>query len=250
MASPSNASEPETPEEEEVIDTGFDFLLFWDQHRQSILMAGGAILLVLVFIGIYLHNQSARVAAAGTALAQAASEDDYRQVIANYPGTVAGGDAALFLAARLRSEAKYDEALQVLQDFLDKYPTHPLAHAGDLSYAETLEAQGKLDEAIARYEEVAAKYPESYSAPAAVIAEANILSTQGKTDQARRLYENFVAQFPDSIFSQEAMTEMHLLRPTPGAPAASKADSEGVQGLFNAIRAAGPPAAAPSAAAH
>ena len=250
MASPSDDNEPESSDEEEVIDTGFDFLLFWDQYRQIILLVSGVVLLAAVFFGIYEYNQAQQIAAAGAALSQASSEDDFRQVMAKYPGTVSAGDAALFLAARLRQDRKYDGALQVLQDFLDKYPTHPLAHAGDLSYAETLEAQGKLDEAIARYEEVAAKYPESYSAPAAVIAEANILSTQGKTDQARRLYENFVAQFPDSIFSQEAMTEMHLLRPTPGAPAASKADSEGVQGLFNAIRAAGPPAAAPSAAAH
>ena len=106
MASPSDDNVPESSEEEEVIDTGFDFLLFWDQYRQIILLVGGAVLLALVFFGIYEYNQSQRIAAAGAALAQAATEDDYRQVIAKYPGTVSAGDAALWPAAARRHASK------------------------------------------------------------------------------------------------------------------------------------------------
>jgi len=236
MVSPSNASEPESPDEEEIIDTGFDLLLFWDQHRQIILVAGGVILLVLVALGIFEYNQSQRIAAAGAALAQAGNEDDYRQIIDKYAGTTAAGDAAIFLADRLRSDKKYDQALEVLQTFLAKYPAHPLAPGAELSIAETLEAQGKMDEALAKYEEVAAKYPESYSAPVAVLAQANILKSEGKIEDARRLYENFMAQFPDSVFGQQAATERQLLRPVAGASA-------------SASPAAAAPSAAPSAAA-
>jgi TolA-binding protein len=243
MASPSNASEPESPDEEEIIEAGFDPLYFWDQYRQVILLAGGIILLGLVGFGIYEYNVSQRIAAAGAALAEASTEDDYRAVMDKYPGTVAAGNASLFLGAKLRQDRKYDDSLQVLQDFMDKYPNHPLLPAGDLSYAETLEAQGKVDDALARYEEVAAKYPDSYSAPVAVIAQANILKVQGKIDEARRLYENFVAQFPDSIFTQEAMAEMHMLRPVTAPPSVEQAVK---QDLFNAVRAN---AASPSPAA-
>jgi len=228
MASPSNAREPDSSdeEEEEFIDVGFDPLLFWDQYSQIILLGGGILVAALVVFGIYEYNQLKRIAAAGTALAQAANEDDYRQIIDKYPGTVAAGDASLLLAGKLRDARKYDDALQVLQTFLDKYPDHPLAAGGDLSFAETLDAQGKADEAVARYEEVAAKYPDSYGAPLALVAEANILKSEGKIDEARRIYENFVAQFPDSLFTQEAMAEMHLLRPVAGAsPAPTAAPS-------------------------
>jgi outer membrane protein assembly factor BamD (BamD/ComL family) len=221
MASPTNASEPESSDEEEIIDTGFDALLFWDRYRQIILVVGGVVLLGLAAFGIYEYNQSQLIAGAGAALAQAASEDDLRQVTDKYPGTAAAGDAMLLLAGQLRTEQKYDDAAQVLQTFLDKYPTHPLAHAGDLSLAETLEAQGKDDEAMSRYEEVAAKYPDSYSAPLALLAQANLLKSQGKIDDARRVYENFVAQFPDSVFAQQAMAEMHMLRPAAGASSAA-----------------------------
>jgi len=248
MASPSNANEPESPDEEEIIEAGFDPILFWDQYRQIILVAAGVILLALVIGGVYEYNQSKQIEAAGAALAQASTEDDYRQIIDKYAGTMAAGDASLFLAAKLRDEKKYDDAIQVLQTFLDKYPTHPLASAGDLSIAETLEAQGKTDDAIAKFQEVAAKYPDSYGAPLAVIAQANILKSQGKTDEARRLYENFVAQFPDSVFTQEAMNEMHLLRSGGGAAgAAGQSNPEGLSTLLNPAAATpAPPVARPA----
>jgi predicted negative regulator of RcsB-dependent stress response len=245
MASPSNASEPESPEEEEIIEAGFDPLYFWDRYRQLILLTGGVILLGLVGFAGYKYTQTRRVAAAGAALAGATTEADYRQVIDQYPGTVAAGDAYLYLAAALRDERKYDDALQILDQFMAKYPAHPLVSAADLSCAETLDVEGKKDDAIAKYEEVAAKYPDSFSAPLAIIAEANIAKAQGKTEDARRLYENLMAQFPDSAFAQQAMAEMHLLRPAPGA-AAPAASPEGLPALQNAAPAA---SAAPSAAA-
>jgi TolA-binding protein len=108
-----------------------------------------------------------------------------------------------------------------LQTFLDKYPAHPLAAAGDLSVAETLDAEGKADDAMSKYQEVAAKYPDTYSAPLAVLAQAALLQREGKTEDARRVYENFVAQFPDSVFTQQAMAQMHMLRTKPGAAAAA-----------------------------
>jgi tetratricopeptide (TPR) repeat protein len=235
MASPSNASEPESSDEEEYIEAGFDPIFFWDQYRQIILLAGGVIVLGLAVFGVYVNHQSQVIAAAGAALGQASTADDYRQVMNQYAGTVAAGDAALFLAGKLRDDQKYDDALQVLQGFLDKYPTHPMAHAGDLSYAETLEAQGKLDEAISRYQEVAAKYPNSYSAPLAILAQANVLKSQGKIEEARRVYENFVAQFPDSIFAQRAMAEMKMMRAPAGASASPTPASslEGLPSLLN-----------------
>jgi TolA-binding protein len=255
MASPSNASEPDSPDEEEFIDTGFDALLFWDRYRQFILIAAGVLILALAGFGIYEYQQSQLLAASGALLAQATTEDDYRALIDKYPGTVAAGNASLMLAGKLRADNKFDDAMQVLQTFLDKYPTHPLAHAGDLSIAETLEAQGKIDDAVTRYQEVAAKYPDSYSAPISILDQANILQAQGKTEEARRTFENFLAQFPDSVFAQQATAELHLLRSTPGAASAPASSAEtrppGITDSFlNSVRAqmASPsPAASPPA---
>jgi TolA-binding protein len=253
MASPFNASEPESSEEEEeedIIQHGFDAFLFWDQYRASILVAAAVVVIGLIVYGVYEYNRSQLIAAAEAALATASTDDDYRQVMDKYSGTVAAGDASLFLASKLRTEKKYDDAMQVLQDFLDKYPAHPLAHAGDLSIGEALEEEGKMDDAIAKYQEVAAKYPDSYSAPLATLAQASIYKAEGKIEESRRVYENFVAQFPDSIFAQEAMAEMHMLRPPAGAGAAASpapTPASGPEGLPSLLNSATP---APMAPAH
>ncbi len=260
MDEPEEDQEPDLLEEEqEIIEAGFDPLQFWDQYHKSILAAVALIVLGLVGYGIYRYNQARQTAAAGAALAQATTEDELRQVIDNYPGSIAAGDASLLLAGKLRdNDQKYDDALQVLQDFMDKNPTNPLVAGADLSYAETLEAEGKLDDAIARYEEVNAKYSDSYAAPLAVMAEANILKSQGKLDEARRLYDTFITQFPDSLLGPAAQAEKTLLR-APAASAASSAPGENSGGLPNipnlqnpavpAVSAASAAPAAPSAPA-
>jgi tol-pal system protein YbgF len=255
MAIPSNASEPETPEEEEIIPAGFDPVLFWDQNRALIVVAILVLIVGGVGYGVYEYNRSATMAAAEAALADASNEDDYNQLIAKYPGTVAAGDASLLLAGKLRAAKRYDDAIQVLNTFMDKYPKHPLLAAGDLGIAETLDAQGKQDDAISRYEEVAAKYPDSYVAPIALLAQASILRHEGKSEEAHRIYENFVTQFPDSVFAQEAMAEMRMIR-QPAAAAASESGTNAVSAsLLQAIQAAAaqhapaanPPVPAPSA---
>jgi TolA-binding protein len=258
MATSSNASEPETPdEEEEIIPTGFDPVLFWDQYRNAIVLAVVVVILGACGYGWYSYNQSRTVAAAEAALAVSSTEDDFNQIIAKYPGTTAAGNASLLLAGKMREAKHYDDATQVLQTFLDKYPTHPLIAAGDLGIAETLDAQGKLDDAMARYQEVAAKYPDSYVAPVALLAQASILRHEGKNEDARRVYENFVTQFPDSIFAQEATAEMRLIRQS-GIPVAT--GSNGVPAsILDAIQKgeqqnvappANLPSSAPSAAGH
>ncbi|HEX4084312.1 MAG TPA: tetratricopeptide repeat protein [Chthoniobacteraceae bacterium] len=222
MASASNDPDPDPVEdqEEDFIDAGFDPILFWNQYGRVILIAAAVIVLAAIAFGVYEYNRSQRIQAAGAALAQAVSNDDYQQVIDKYEGTVAAGDASLVLASKLRDAKKYDDAIQVLETFLEKNPKHPLAAAGDLSVAETMDIAGRKDDAISRYEEVAAKYPDSFAAPLAVLAQANLLRHEGKTEDARRLFENFSSQFPDSIFAQEAMTELRLMRPATGPSAA------------------------------
>ena len=198
---------PQHPQQPE-----FDAHLFWDEHKNKIILAVALIVAALVIYAIYEITAQQRDEAAGAMLAQAAKADDYKALIEKYPQSAAAGDAHLLLAKQLRDEKKYDEAAATLRDFSQKNPEHPLAHAGLLSLAETLELQGKTDEAMTTYQQVATKYPDSYSAPIAVLAQANLLKAQGKADEARRAYENFVTQFPDSVFSQEAMREMRLMR--------------------------------------
>jgi TolA-binding protein len=192
--------------------TEFDPQIFWDQHKNKIIIYGGLFIVALIIWAISEYTSHARAAAASAMLAHASKAEDYKALIEKYPRSVAAGDASLLLGKQQRDEKKYDDAIATLRNFTEKSPEHPLVHAGLLSLAETLQAQGKIDEALSTYQQVATKYPDSYSAPIATLAQASLLKSQGKTEDARRIYENFIGQFQDSTFTQEAMRELKLMR--------------------------------------
>src|SRR5215210_4187279 len=137
---------------------GFEPQIFWEEHKSKVILYGALLLVALAIYAFYEYSSQQRVAAAGAALASASKPEDYRQIVEKYPRTIAAGNAHLMLANALRDEKKYDESASLLHTFTEKFPQHPLAHAGWLSLAETLEAQGKTDEAMSTYLQVQTKY--------------------------------------------------------------------------------------------
>ena len=201
-----------TPAEELPIHTGFDLFAFWDEYQSKIILA--AVMLVVVVGGFMAYQVAStrKIVNAQAALAQAVSVEQLQAVVKDYSGTAAAGNASLLLAGKLRDEKKYDEALAVLREFVDKNPAHPLAGGGLLSIGATLEAQGKVDEALQTYQSIGTKYNDSYSAPLALLAQANIQRAKGKNAEARLSYESIVSLYPESMLAQQAMQEMKMLR--------------------------------------
>lgn len=196
---------------DEAVPTGFDPVVFWMENKSKIITYGVLLLVGLSAFGAYQITTQRNRAEAEALYAKAAKPEDYRVVIQRFPHSNAAGNAMLMLAASLRSEKKYDEALATLRDFSNQLPDHPLAATGALSAATTLEMQGKLDEALDAYQQVASKYSGSYVAPAALMAQANIFTVKGKIEEAKRTYENISAQFPESVYSQQALQSSKLL---------------------------------------
>src|SRR2546425_13112059 len=97
------------PTDSEVVpDPSFEPHIFWEQHKQKLVIYGSLLLGALLIFAIYQYTTEQRKEAAGAALAQAAKADDYKSVMEKYPRTIAAGDAALLLARNLREEKKYD----------------------------------------------------------------------------------------------------------------------------------------------
>jgi len=190
----------------------FDGDDFWEENKSKILLYGALLLAGLVGFGVYEYQRQTKKAASQTAYAQAATEAELQNVTKDFAGTVPAGDAAIQLADKLRGEAKYDEAVTVLRDFIAKYPEHPLIAGAWVSLASTLELQGKADEALEIYQQAATKFPNSYAAPLALNSQARLLAAKGNKDGASRLYEDVVARYPESIYSREAMRELRLLK--------------------------------------
>jgi TolA-binding protein len=194
-------------------DTGFDPLLFWDEHKGKVLLYGTLLIVALVGYAIYEIAKSHRIAEAGRAFAEAGSAADYRRVAERFPKSVAGGNAALALGGLLREEKKLEESEAALRKFLKDHSEHPLASSGLISLAATLEAQGRTDEALDVLRQVSTRYAASHDAPLAMILQAGILKARSRPEEARRAYEGVISQFPESIYAQQAMREMRSIQP-------------------------------------
>ena len=193
-------------------DTGYEPHLFWMEHKQKIMFYGALLVVALVAFGVYQFTTERKLAEAQNLFAQAKSADDYRRIIQTFPRSVSAGNAQLLLAAQLRADKKFDEAVSTLSALIDQSPEHPLIGGAWLSLAGTLEDQGKTDEALDMYQQVASKFGDSYAAPLALMAQANLLRSKGKIDEAKQAYERVISQFADSLSSRQAMRDLQLLR--------------------------------------
>jgi TolA-binding protein len=205
MSSPTTTTTPPA-------ETGFDPLVFWFYHQKKILLFVGLVLVALAAYGISEYVRIKQSAAARAGLANAHSVDDYRKVIADFGGTASAGDAYLLLAAKLRSEGKFDESSTTLHTFIDKFPQHPMISGAWTSLAANLEGQGKVDEALGLYQKVSTSFANSFSAPVALTAQARLLAAKGKTEDARRIYEQVIAQYQGNVVSQLAAEELRKLK--------------------------------------
>jgi len=192
-------------------DTGFDPYVFWMQHKGKIVLYSTLLIVALVIFGVSQLVTQRKNAASTLALATAASVEDFQKVVADYAGTAAAADAQLKLAAKLRDEKKYDDAIATLQKFITDNPSSPLASGAWLSLGATQEAAGKLDDALQTYQQCSVKYPHAYGGPISMLRQASILQDKGKKDETRRVYETVISQYPNTYFSQAATQSLSLL---------------------------------------
>ena len=204
MPSPTTTTPP--------ADTGFDPAVFWIQHKSKVLLFVGLFVVALAAYAISEYVREKRNTSAQTLYANAHSADDFRKVIAEYPGTSSAGDAYLMLAEKLRVEGKIDESSATLHTFIEKYPEHPLLSGAWTGLATNLEAQGKVDEALAAYQKVTTTFANTFSAPLALTSQARLLAQKGKTEEARRIYEQVMAQYQDNFAAQQAAQELRKLK--------------------------------------
>jgi len=204
---------PIDPEEntEEALPPGFDPIAYWLENKTKIIAFAALLIVGLVAFGAYQITTQQTMTASQNMFAEASKPDDFRQVIAKFPHSIAAGNSELMLASKLRDEKKYDDAIAALHEFINQFPEHPLASTGAFSLAATLEDQGKADEALDAYQQVATKYPSSYAAPIALIAQANLLKSKGKTDEAKRILENVATQYENSYIAQQAQAGLKSL---------------------------------------
>jgi TolA-binding protein len=217
-------------------ETALEREAFWDRYKKEVMVVLIVALLGVAGYGGYRLLLDRRSNAAANLLANAKTATDFQKVIAEYPGTPAGGSAYLLLADAQRNEKKFADANATLQTFLDKFPEHELAATARLAIAGNLEALGKKDEALATYQRLVSTDPHSFAAPIALYSEIHLLKEKKQIDEARRVCETLMTQYRESRLAPDAAYQLRLLK-VDNAPASSPSPTV----------APPPPAAVPSA---
>jgi predicted negative regulator of RcsB-dependent stress response len=212
--------------------------LFWYRHKKELFALLILALLAVAAWGGYRLYSERRDATAANSLATAKTAADFQKIIAQFPGTPAGGSAYLFLAEEQRKEKKFSEANATLQAFVDKYPQHELKGTARMAMAANLESLGKLDEALAIYQRLVTDDPEGFLAPAALMAEVPIFKAKNQIDEARHACETILTKYRDRLFSGEAQAKLRLLKPPapPEAPPKILSPEAIVQNLVPSLK--------------
>ncbi len=208
MAKPSPVAVVPDPQ---IIDPSLEADFFFEENKGKIFTFLVIALLTLgAWIFFQYHESQTRTEQASVFYA-AKTVNDWKAIIAKYPGTIIAGNSQLLLADKLRDENKLDDALAILSDFTKNATTHPLIAQGWLSYAGTLEMKGDLPKATQTYANIALQFGTTEAAPAALSAQARLVKNAGDAKKSREIYENIVQRFPTSIEAQEAKQEIGKL---------------------------------------
>ncbi len=184
---------------------------FVEKHLNKILMAVGAVVLIVLAVYAYikfvqepraeqavasmyvaennfiLGNDSLALAGEGVA------SKGLREVAEEYSGTDAASVAHIYAGIALYEEGKYEEAIKELKNFEgdDEYVAPSAQRLIGDCYVEL----GKLDEALSAYEKAASMSENPAITPSCLIKAARVCEKQGKKDKAISLYEEIKTKY-------------------------------------------------------
>ncbi|MGA3163395.1 MAG: tetratricopeptide repeat protein [Verrucomicrobiota bacterium] len=195
----------------------------WIEANKNRLIGGGVIVIIAGFvISFYFWQQNQKEIAAGQALTELVAStppdsnasqlaDAYLKIAANFPGTRAGGRAAMQGAEALFEAGKYTEAQAQFEKYLETHPGDAFCAQAALGVAASLDAQGKTDLAASAYQRVISGFSDLNAVNVAKFALAQIDERQGRLADAENLYEYVAHNNPNgSSGSEAALRAMEL----------------------------------------
>lgn len=183
------------------VSTGLDISdadFFWEQHWKKFGLGLIAVVLAILVVGAWAFYRSHVRSSAAAAYAAAHAPEQWREVIAQFPGSTVAGNAELRLAAALRAEGKLGEAAEQLGQFLAAQPDHPLAGAAELTLGGIRQLEGNTSAALEAYRVTSERHATSYAAPLALLAEASLLEAQGKPGESRAVLTSIGTSYPET----------------------------------------------------
>jgi len=171
---------------------------FLKDYGQTIIIAVGVAIAVVLGIGAYRNYKKSTDMRASQMLMGAQSPEQLQQIVNQYPSTPSAPLALLALGARYFDSGQYDLARFAYAQFEQKHPEHPMIKMAALGQAQCFEAEGQIDQALDGFTAFAAANPGHFLEPLAVFGKARCLMELGRYDDARVAYEDFIAANPES----------------------------------------------------
>lgn len=176
--------------------------LFWEQHRQKIVLVSAALLFIGIAIGgLLLIGRSHRIASENL-FSQSSDMVGWEKVVSSYPRSGAAANAMLLIAAAQREAHDLAASNKTYTQFLEKFPHHPLAITAMIGYALNADTAGDSRQALDQLQQASVAYPKSYGAPFALWMRARILARTGQSEEAKRTVQMISTQYPDSFVNQ------------------------------------------------
>jgi TolA-binding protein len=197
--------------------------LFWQEHWKKFVAGLAAVVVAILIAGAWMLY-SAHVRSSAEALySVAGTPEAWREVAAQYPGSIPAGNALLRLAVSYRAEGKIEEAAGELESFTSRYSGHPLIGAAYLALGGVREMQGNTEAALDAYRTSSGSYPKAYTAALALLAEAKLIAAQGAEGEARAILESVSVSYPGTPAAMVAAAEVARSTPRGSEPAAGNA---------------------------
>ena len=193
---------------------------FYRRHSRNILAAAGIGIVLVVVVGFFINSRAQAEKAATFDLTLAKVEIGQRnyenaaqklaEIVENYSGTRAAGDALFFLGNVHIDQRNYEQARDELNKYLDRYGNDPQFASSAIAGLGFIDEQEKqYREAAEKYLEAANKYPREYNAPQYLLNAGRCFALAGDLSNARETYKKILDIYPESDLKQKAEDEMN-----------------------------------------
>lgn len=222
MSSKTDSKPAETPSPiGEISQEPSKLEAFLDANQKKLVVVGLVAIVILVSYVVYDGVQEmTRRNEAGT-VAAARTVPEYQKVSEDLDGKTAGGSALLLKSQLLWDDQQQQEALDTLNDFISKYPEHPVIGSAYASLGSYQQQLGNLTEAKQALEK--AVETKSAASSLALLSLGDLARQAGENDTAKEYYDRIITEYEDSHFqvkgfARERIELIGVSAPTEKAP--------------------------------
>lgn len=176
-----------------------------------------AVLLVIAAIAavVYRGIESSRQKTAGAELSKVEDLAALQALTSDHADTTAGASGMVLLANSQWADGKKDEAIGMLQKFIDSHPTHPAIPTAKAGLGAKLMAQGKTGDATKVFDELVADPDARFIAPFALVSLGDIAKSSGDLEKAEASFSKVKSLYPESSFAEMAGRRIATLKAKP-----------------------------------